>query len=198
MTPLTRRALMAGLAALPLTRAARAGLTPYVLAPDGTSVGFTFDLSGVVHSGTMPIQSANIQIDTRRLQNSRVDVVLDVADARTKLPFARGPMLGKSVLNADSYPTIRFTSTKVQLGPTGRISEGATITGDLTVRGVTRPVTLKANLYRKPGSAVDDLDVLSIGLVGALNRHEFGASGYSDLVQETVGLNIHAEIIRKR
>lgn len=197
MTNLTRRTLIAGLFSLPLASAAQTSLIPYVLAPKQTSVGFTFDLSGVSQSGTMPIRSANIQIDTNRLQNSRVDVVLGVADARTKLPFARGPMLGQSVLDADSHPTIRFTSTKIQLGPTGRISEGATVTGDLTVRGVTRPVTLMASLYRKPGSAADDLDALSIRLVGALNRHEFGASGYPDLVQETVGLNIRAEIIRE-
>ncbi|EEE39168.1 YceI like family protein [Rhodobacteraceae bacterium KLH11] len=198
MPHLTRRTLIAGLAALPLTRTADAALTPYALAPDRTSVGFTFDLSGIAQSGTMPIQSARVLVDTKRLQNSQVDVILDVADARTKLPFARRPMLSESVLNAANHPTIRFTSSKIQLGPTGRISEGATVTGDLTVRGVTRPVTLTASLYRQPGSAADDLDMLSIGLVGTLNRHEFGASGYADLVQDIVGLNIHAEIVRQR
>jgi len=80
--------------------------------------------------------------------------------------------------------------------PTRRSSDGARITGDLTVRGVTRPVTLAASLYRRPGTAADDLDQLSIGLTGALNRHDFGASGYPDLVAETVGLDIHAEITR--
>lgn len=171
-------------------------MIPYALAPKGTSVGFTFDLSGVAQSGTMPIQSANIQLDTKRLQNSKIDVILNVAAARTRLPFARGPMLGESVLNADAHPTIRFTSTKIQLGPGGRISDGASIRGDLTVRGITRPVTLNAALYRAPGSAADDLDALSIQLTGALDRHAYGASGYPDLVDETVGLNIMAQITR--
>ncbi|KIC42487.1 hypothetical protein RA27_03740 [Ruegeria sp. ANG-R] len=197
MTYLTRRALITGLSVLPLAHTAQAALTPYVLAPARSTVGFTFNLSGTAQTGTMPIKSANILIDTKRLQNSRVDVVLDVTGARTKLPFARGPMLSKSVLNAAQYPTIRFMTTKIQLGSAGRISEGATVTGDLSVRGVTRPVTLTANLYRKRGSTADDLDALSVRLTGALNRHEFGASGYSDLVQQMVGLNIRAEIIRQ-
>ncbi|UWR04459.1 YceI family protein [Ruegeria conchae] len=197
MTDLTRRTLIAGLAALPFARDAHAALTPYVLATARSSVEFTYTLSGTAQTGTMPVQTAQILIDTRRLQNSRVDVVMDVARARTKLPFARGPMLGSSVLNAARYPTIRFVTTKIQLGPTGRISEGATVTGDLTVRDVTRPVTLNSDLYRRPGSAVDDLDILFIRLVGALNRHEFGASGYPDLVQPMIGLNIRAEIIRQ-
>ncbi len=196
MTTLTRRFVLAGLAALPLTRTAQAALQPYVLSTQDTRVGFSFDLSGVSQTGSMPIRSADVQIDTRQLQNSRVDVVLDVSKARTRLPFARMPMLGQTVLNAKSHPTIRFVSTDVQLGPSGRISDGARITGDLTVRGVTRPVKLDASLYRRPGTAPDDLDQLSIGLTGALNRHDFGASGYPDLVAETVGLDIHAEISR--
>jgi polyisoprenoid-binding protein YceI len=197
MTHLTRRTLIAGLAAWPAVGAAQAVLIPYILAPTGTSVGFSFDLSGVAQSGTMPIQSALIRLDTKRLQNSKVDVVLNVAKARTMLPFARGPMLGESVLNADTHPTIRFTSTKIQLGPDGRISEGAKITGDLTVRGVTHPVTLDAALCRPPGSAADDLEALSIRLTGALDRHAFGASGYPDLVDDKVALDIAAEIIRE-
>ncbi|MCG7519553.1 YceI family protein [Ruegeria sp. Ofav3-42] len=197
MSALTRRSMLAGLVALPLARQAQAALVPYMLSPVGTSVGFSFMLSGVAQSGTMPIQSANVQIDTDQLQNSRVTVVLNVAAARTRLPFARGPMLSQSVLNAQDFPTITFKSTRIQLGPTGRISEGATITGDLTVRGVTRPVTLRANLYRRPGTAADDLSALSILLSGALNRHAYGASGYPDLVADTVTLNIRAELIRK-
>ncbi|WP_424830791.1 YceI family protein [Ruegeria sp.] len=198
MTGITRRTVLAGLAALPSLRPAQAALIPYVLAPDETSVGFTFQLSGVAQTGTMPIQAADVQVDTQRLQNSRVDVILNVARARTKLPFARGPMLSPSVLDADRFPTIRFTSTRIQLGPAGRISEGAFITGDLTLRGVTRPITLEAGLYRPPGSSSDALDRLSIRLTGALNRHNFGASGFPDLVQDEVGLNIRAEILRKR
>ncbi len=197
MTHLTRRTLIAGLAAWPALGVAQVPLIAYGLAPRGTSVGFTFDLSGVAQSGTMPIESATIHLDPKQLQNSMVDVTLNVADARTKLPFARGPMLGKSVLNADNHPTIRFTSTKIQLGPGGRLSDGAKITGDLTLRGVTLPVTLEAALYRQPGSAADDLDALSIRLIGTLDRHAYGASGYPDLVDDKVGLNIQAEIIRQ-
>ncbi len=146
----------------------------------------------------MPIRSADVNIDTRQLQNSQVSVVLDVSKARTRLPFARMPMLSPSVLDAKQHPTIRFVSTKIELGAQGRISDGARITGDLTVRGVTRPITLNANLYRQAGTAADDLNTLSIGLTGALNRHDFGASGYPDLVRDNVGLDIHAEISRAR
>ncbi|WP_171210646.1 YceI family protein [Ruegeria sp. HKCCA5426] len=196
MTVLSRRTLLAGLVTLPMVRPALAALQPYELLQDGTSVDFTFALSGITQSGTMPIQSADIQIDLRDLPNSRVAVVLSVAEARTKVPFARKPMLSESVLDAGAFPTIQFESTSILLGEGGRISRGAMVIGDLTLRGVTRPIALQANLFRERGSATDNLDDLSINLTGALNRHDFGASGYADLVQDTVGLDIQARIKR--
>ncbi|WP_171121185.1 MULTISPECIES: YceI family protein [unclassified Ruegeria] len=196
MTILSRRTLLGGLVTLPMVRPALAALQPYELLKDGTSVDFTFALSGITQSGTMPIQSADIQIDLRDLPNSRVAVVLSVAEARTKVPFARKPMLSESVLDAAAFPTIQFESTSILLGEGGRISRGAMVVGDLTLRGVTRPIALQANLFRERGSATDNLDDLSINLTGALNRHDFGASGYADLVQDTVGLDIQARIKR--
>lgn len=196
MRDLTRRAVLAGLATLPFAQTLHAALSPYALSESDTKVGFSFDLSGVAQSGTMPIRTADVQVDTTRLQNSRVQVALDVSKAKTRLPFARAPMLSPSVLDAESHPTITFVSTGIELGQDGRISDGARITGDLTVRGVTRPITLEASLYRPQGTAAGDLDRLSISLKGALNRHDFGASGYPDLVNDTVTLDIRAEISR--
>lgn len=198
MSRLTRRTLvLAGLASLHLVRHAVAAPVPYILETQGTLIEFTFGLAGSAQTGTLPIQTAEVLVDTKNLRNSMVDVVLNVAQARTKLPFARGPMLSRSVLDAAQFPSIHFVSTAVSLGPGGRISDGATVTGDLTVRDVTRPITLDAALYRPPGSAKDDLDRLFIHLTGALNRNDFGATGYADLVDETVRLNIRTEIRRK-
>ena len=196
MTHLTRRLVLAGMVALPLARTVQAALQPYILSTKTTVVGFTFDLSGIPQTGSMPIRQADVQIDMHRLQNSRVTVVLDVNKARTRLPFARMPMLGPGVLGAETYPTIQFVSTDIQLGADGRISNGARVTGELSIRDVTHPITLDANLYRQPGTAANDLNRLSIGLTGTLNRHDFGASGYPDLVGQNVGLDIRAEIIR--
>lgn len=194
MTQVIHRILLVSLTVLALVGAAGAAPLSYELVPEETSVGFSFDVSGVTQSGTMPIKSADIQIDLNDLLNSRVDVVLNVAKARTKIPFARKPMLSESVLNAEGFPTIQFVSTGVQLGESGRISSGAKISGDLTLRGVTRPVVLKADLFRPPGSAADNLNELSIRLTGVVNRHDFGASGFADLVQDNVELDIRAGI----
>ncbi len=197
MICLNRRQTLSLFLLATLSSQVSAAQVPYRLDPDATSVEFSYVLSGVPQNGTMPISNADIRIDASQLTNSRVSVSLDVSGARTKLPFARSAMLSRDVLNAAEFPTIRFNSTHISLGADGRLSDGSTITGDLTIRGVTRPITLQASFYRQRGSNPDDLGTLSIRLTGALNRNDFGATGYADLVGELVGLDIRAEITRE-
>lgn len=172
-SPLTRRTVMRGLASLPLlglsgAHAAQAKPTRYTLDTQTSSVGFFFTLSGTAQRGTMPVKRADIIIDPQNLTASTVDVLVDVVGARTGLFFATQAMTGAEVLDAARFPTIRFVSTKVQLGAGGRLSDGARISGDLTVRNVTRPITLEASLYRSAGSASDDLRHLMIRLRGQI------------------------------
>ncbi len=195
----TRRTVLRGLASLPLlgmpyANAALAKPTRYTLDTQTSSVGFFFTLSGTSQRGTMPVKRADILIDPQNLTDSTVDVLVDVSRARTGLFFATQAMTGAEVLDAARYPAIRFVSTRIQLGANGRISEGARITGDITIRGVTRSLTLDASLYRPPGSRADDLTTLNIRLRGDISRSAFGASGYSDLVTDTVTLDIQAKV----
>lgn len=189
-----RRTLLtlASLCALP--RAALAAPVRYALVPDKSRIGFKFTLNGMSQTGTMPIERADIIIDPQQLSASRVDVTLNVARARTGLIFVTKVMTGPDVLDAAQFPTIRFVSRKIILGEAGRISGGAKMSGDLTLHGVTKPITLQAGLYRPRGTPADDLSQLDIVMNGHLNRRHFGASGFPDLVADTVTLNISARI----
>lgn len=196
----SRRAAMLGLGCLPILPvglwpgAVAAAPTRYELDAKASQVGFTFILGGALHKGTMPVSKAVILVDPANLAASRVDISLNVAKARTPLPFARQALIGPQVLDAKRYPSIRFVSTRVRLAADGRLSGGAKISGKLTMHGVTRPLTFYAGLFRAPGSAVDDLSTLTIRLQGELSRAAFGASGFGDLVADTVGLDITAVI----
>jgi polyisoprenoid-binding protein YceI len=76
------------------------------------------------------------------------------------------------------------------------MGDGAQIEGDFTVRGVTRPSTLFAQFYRQQGTVEGDRERLSIYLTGSISRSAFGASGYADMVDDTVELRILARIDR--
>ncbi len=177
-------------AAQPLHAAPRT----YDIGPGGARISYTFRLSGAPVVGTIPIDRADLQVDAGDLSRSRADVTADVRRARTGLVFATEALQSASVLDANRHPRARFRSTRVVLGADGRISNGAALEGELTLRGVTRPVRLNASLFRPQGSAAGDLSRLSIVLRGRLDRRDFGATGYANLVEPNVDLEITADI----
>lgn len=154
-----------------------------------STVGFTYGFGEVENKGEMPVQSATMRIDLKNILASQIDVNLDASGAKAGFFFATQAMKGPEVLDSANFPTIRFTSTKIF----GSLRK-ATIVGDLTVRGVTRPVTLNAALYRQRGTEPDDLNSLTVILTGSISRSSFGADGFSKYVGDRIGLRIIARI----
>lgn len=196
MTPrTTRRTLLkAGLACPALALPAWSGRRPYVIDKSSATIQFLFDLNGIIQTGTAPLQRADVSFDPQNLTSAEADVTADLTQARTGFIFATSAMKSASVLDTERHPTARFRSTQVILGRNGRISEGAVLEGTLTLRGMTRPVRFDAALFRPPGSAASDLERLDIHLTGAIQRFDYGAMGYADLVADRVGLDIRARI----
>ncbi|WP_338469248.1 YceI family protein [Roseobacter fucihabitans] len=193
---MTRRLfVIAGLTSL--TGQAQAGATPYDLVAEKSRIAFNFKVSGSPQTGTVPVRTADIRVDIANLSASSADVTTDIRRAKAGVLFVTQALLSPSVLDAQNHPIVRFQSTKILLGSAGRISEGARIEGKLTLRGTTLPLVLNAQLTRPAGTAADDLSVLNINLTGALSRIRFGATGYPNLVEDQVDLDIFAEIRRR-
>lgn len=171
--------------------AAHAAAIHYVLDAARSSVRFETDFGKDRISGDMPVSAADLTLDFADVTNCRVAVRLDVARAGASFPFAAQALKGPKVLDAQSYPEISFVSTAVR-----RNGDGARVAGDITIRGVTRPVTLDAAIYRQKGTAEGDLSHLTIRLTGRVNRSAFGASGWSDMVSDEVRIDILARIDR--
>lgn len=184
MRPLLTAALLL-FPALP----ALAAPVPYALEADESSVGFETDFGPDLITGAMPVKSADLVIDFDRLQDCTIDVLLDVSGAQASFPFAAQAMKGPKVLDSDSYPEMSFTSTAVR--PNG---DGAKVDGQLTIRGITRPVTLDAMIWRQHGTEAGDLRQLTVRLTGAVNRSDYGATGWADMVGDEVRLTITARI----
>ena len=171
------------------TAAAGAAPTTYALQKDESRVGFSWFLGREEVHGRMPVKNADIVIDFDRIENSRVRVSVDVSRARAGFPFASEGMKSRRVLWAERFPEITFASKRIR-----RQGDGARISGDLTVRGVTRPVIFKAQLFRPREALAGDRRRLSILLTGSLSRRAFGADGWSDLAGDRVNLSILARI----
>ncbi|WP_422047782.1 YceI family protein [Shimia sp.] len=170
---------------------AQAAPVQYELDKSASVVGFTYYFNQDGTEGQMPVEAADLQLDLGNVSRSKIDVTLSPKRAKAGFLFATEALKGAQVLDASNHPTIRFVAREIS----GTI-HGAKVLGDLTVRGVSRPVTLAAQLFRQRGTDAGDLDKLSILLTGSLDRREFGADGYPDLVGPTIDLRILARVNR--
>lgn len=186
-----RRLFLALAGAMLAARPSGAAPSSYTLDAAQSTVAFTYTMNGTPQTGRMPILSADILLDVERPANSRVAADIDASRADAGPFYATEAMKSQSVLDTGHHPVIRFRSSRV-LDTRG----GATIIGPLTVRDVTREITLQAKLFRPPGTAAGDLSRLSILMTGSLDRREFGAGGYANIVGPTIRLQILARIIR--
>ena len=178
-------ALIALVLALPV----QAATVAYKMDAANSTVAFETDFGPDKITGAIPLQKADLKLDFDNVANCTVEVALDVTGATASFPFAAQALKGPKVLDAKSHPQMTFESTSVK--GAGEVAE---VTGNLTIRGVTRQVTLKAQLFRPQGSAPDELDHLTVRLSGSVNRSDFGATGWADMVGDQVRILITARI----
>src|SRR5690606_28975277 len=98
-------------------------------------------------------------------------------------------------LNAGAYPEIKFASTSVE--PSGERS--AKVTGDLTLLGVTRPVTLDATFSGETDShAFAKVPAVGFSATGAFSRSAFGLGSHlpAEVVGDEITVTIDGDFIQ--
>jgi polyisoprenoid-binding protein YceI len=110
-----------------------------------------------------------LAIDEQTPANSRVEVSIDAASITTNEEKRDGHLRSADFLDAEKFPKLTFKSTKVE-GSGERLK----VTGDLTIRGVTKSVTLDVEQL---GQAKDPWGNQKIAFNGkvSINREDFGA-----------------------
>ena len=119
-------------------------------------------------TGRVTELSATITIDDEP-ERSRFVVELKVASIDTGNHERDAHLRSADFFDADNYPTISFRSTKVQAGSSGTWA----VTGDLTVRDVTRPVTLQVDFDGAHASPGDDVRI-AFSAATEVDREDWG------------------------
>ncbi len=173
--------------------AASAAAVPmnYAFDHSDSDVGFTYEFDGQEIRGKFPDFSGELVIDFQKVLNSTVKVTINTTTAQGGFVFATGALRGPKVLAVDQYPEMHFVSRSAR--PEGN---GAIVSGELTVRGVTRPVELAVTVLRDEGTDPSERDNLILRATTSLKRSDFNADGYSDLVSDTLNIDIRARIRR--
>ena len=172
-----------------------ARVPPGSYALDAHHWSITFDVDHLKYSRfTMRFDRAQGTLDWRPggLDASTVDISIDASSVDTNVPLLDKLVKGPDMFDTANHPAIRFVSTRVIR--TGN-SEGR-LEGDLTIRGITRPVTLDMKFN---GYGVDPLtkeDKLGFSAQGHFGRSQFGLGTWYPAVGDDVRVRIEAEFAR--
>ncbi|WP_439814028.1 YceI family protein [Zavarzinia sp. CC-PAN008] len=130
------------LTALALAWATQARAADYTLDPAASSLSFTATAGGAPVEGQFKTFSATIRFDAADLPGSKVEVVIDTPSATTGDAQRDGMLVGGDLFDVANFPQARFATKSFTAGDGGQYQ----VVADLTIRDVTREVTLPVTI----------------------------------------------------
>jgi polyisoprenoid-binding protein YceI len=162
-----------------------ASAADYAVQPSGSTLGFTSSFQGSSFNGQFNKWTANISYAQAELTSSKFDVTVDLTSAKTGDNDRDSALPGPDFFDAAKYPQAHFVTTGFRQQGSQVIADG-----NLTLRGVTKPVSL--NVTFKPQGSGATLDV-----AGSVNRLDFGVGGgeYKDTSVIAADVKITAHLV---
>ena len=136
-----------------------------------------------------PQMSGRIALSPEKLDTIDLDVEIDARRLTAGDSVTLSRLKGKDFFDVERYPTVRFAGRKMQM--TGPVT--ATVAGEVTARGVTRPATLVVT-FRDPPSRATGRDPVELTARTVIDRREFGMTAYSAIVGKKVTITIKARM----
>lgn len=174
--------------------AAYAAPATYKIDPDHTHPSFEADhFAGLsTWRGLFRKSSGTITLD-KAAGTGTVDVVVDVASIEFGHDKLNQHAVGPELFDAAKFPEARYQGTL------GGFANGAptTVTGNLTLHGITKPVPLKINAFKCMPHPMFKREVCGADAFGTLNRADFGInSGQQYGFKMDVTLRIQVEALK--
>lgn len=169
---------------------ARAQVETYTLDKPHTQVIFNINHLGFSNSyGKFTDYEGTITLDRDNLANSSVEVTIQTGSIDLDDEKWNAHMKNEDFFNVEKYPTMTFKSTHVEV--TG--DNTANVTGDLTLLGETRPVTLAVTHNKSGKHPMADKQGVGFSATGTLKRSDFGMNYGLPMVEDEVDLIIEVE-----
>ncbi|MBL8431448.1 MAG: polyisoprenoid-binding protein [Dechloromonas sp.] len=183
-------------AALILAAVAAPALSaPETYAVDGTHTFPRFSYSHFGYSTQLSRfnKTTGTVVLDKAARTGAVDIVIDTKSVDTGYATFDEHIQGEDFLDTARYPTATFKSTKV-------IFDGdkpAKVEGNLTLKGVTRPVTLTVSDFKAAPHPMLKKDAIGANAWTTVKRSEFNAGKYAPNVGDDVRIDIAIEAIRQ-
>jgi polyisoprenoid-binding protein YceI len=155
-----------------------------------TSVMYSLDHLGFsISRGVFREVQGQLSIDEKAPEEARLEVRVNTASIDAFDAGRSSAVRGANFLEADRFPDMTFVSTKVER--TGEST--AKVTGDLTLHGVTHPVTLNVTLQKIGKHPITGAQRIGFAASGTVKRSDFKIMGFLPMVGDDVTITVDAE-----
>ncbi|MGZ5987382.1 MAG: YceI family protein [Caulobacteraceae bacterium] len=144
--------------------------------------------------GTFPGATGILTIDPKDIASAKLSVSVPILTVETTNRELNGEFISTEFFDAGKYPTMTFVSTAV--ARTGERT--ARVTGNLTLHGITRPVTLDVTFNGVGPNAFSKVPTLGFRAVGLVRRSDFGLAKYVPIVSDETAIAISAAFELKK
>ena len=122
-----------------------------------------------------------------------VDITIDMKSVNTGFADFNGHIQGEDFLDTAKFPKATFKSTKVNF----QDGKPASIEGQLTIKGVTKPVTLTVTSFQAMPHPMLKKEAIGANAFTVIKRSEFNAGKYAPYVGDEVRIEISLEAMQK-
>lgn len=143
--------------------------------------------------------TGTVELDDQDVSKSKVDVSIDVSTVDTREPARDKDLRSDHFFDVEHFPTMTFKSTKVEQAGAGKLK----VTGNLTIRGVTKEVVLDVDGPTAPIKDQYGNQRAAVNATTKINRQDFGVKwnatidGGGVVVGDEVNINIDAEMVKQ-
>ncbi|MCJ8160586.1 YceI family protein [Acinetobacter zhairhuonensis] len=184
------KTLTLGLAVASVATFSMAKPVAYQIDPTHTATVFSWSHFGFsTPSANFSDIQGTINVDNDKPANSSVNVMIPLASLNTNVKALDEHLKKAEFFDAVNYPNITFKSTKVEaLG-----NDKYKITGNLTVKDVTKPIVLDAVMNKQGEHPMTKLQSIGFNATTSFDRSAFGVGGYVPNVGDKITVNITTE-----
>lgn len=184
------KALTLGLAVVSVATFSVAKPVDYKIDPTHTATVFTWNHFGFsTPSANFSDIQGTISVDNAKPADSSVNVTIPLASLNTNVKALDEHLKTPDFFDAEKYPNITFKSTKVQALGKNKYK----ITGNLTVKDVTKPVVLDVVLNKQGVHPMTKAQSIGFNATTSFNRSAFGVGAYVPNVGDKITVNITTE-----
>lgn len=162
----------------------------YQIDPTHTATVFTWNHFGFsTPSANFSDIQGTINVDNAKPASSSVNVTIPLASLNTNVKVLDDHLKTADFFDAEKYPNITFKSTKVQAISKTKYK----ITGDLTIKNVTKTVVLDATLNKQAVHPMSKAETIGFNATTSFDRSAFGVGAYVPNVGDKITVNITTE-----